>query len=153
MCAGRSFQASLESNAERVLVDHLTLVLYKCRSLEKCIERTRISLNPQERVDQSRPSQSEQDNVQAVLQEADHPSYWVRASQDGNRESHYRGVALGCTLVADLVTIISNSDQGRTSKLLQIIRAFRHQVDSILPDMYAWFDEASLHVTVRALMG
>lgn len=63
------------------------------------------------------------------------------------------GVALGCTLVADLVTIISNSDQGRTSKLLQIIRAFRHQVDSILPDMYAWFDEASLHVTVRALMG
>lgn len=64
------------------------------RSLEKCIERTRICLNPQDHVDQSRPSQSEQDHVQAVLQEADDPSYWVRASQDGNRESHYRGQSL-----------------------------------------------------------
>ncbi|KAL3160387.1 hypothetical protein ABBQ32_010712 [Trebouxia sp. C0010 RCD-2024] len=153
MCAGRSFQTSLKSNAERVLVDHVTLVLYNCRSLEKCIERTRICLNPQDHVDQSRPSQSEQDHVQAVLQEADDPSYWVRASQDGNRESHYRGVALGCTLVADLFTSISESGEGTTSKLLQIIRAFRHQVDSALPDMYAWFDETSLHVTIRALMG
>ena len=61
------------------------------RSLEKCIERTLICLNPQKRADESRASQSEQDNVQAVLQEADHPSYWVSASKDGNRESHYRG--------------------------------------------------------------
>lgn len=63
------------------------------------------------------------------------------------------GVALGCTLVADLFTSISESGEGTTSKLLQIIRAFRHQVDSALPDMYAWFDETSLHVTIRALMG
>lgn len=38
------------------------------------------------------PSQKEQDNVLAVLQEAEHPSYWVSASKDGNRETHYRGV-------------------------------------------------------------
>ena len=67
--------------------------------------------------------------------------------------SDFAGVALGCTLVADLFTPVNNFDEGKVSQLLQIIRAFRHQVDSVLPDMYAWFDESSLHVTVRALIG
>ena len=62
------------------------------------------------------------------------------------------GVALGCTLVADLC----HSDPDTSYKkndLLKIIRAFREEVDKILPDMYAWFEDSSLHVTVRALMG
>ena len=56
-----------------------------------CIERTLISLNPHKHVDNSEASQLQQNNVNAVLQEADDPSYWVSASKDGNRESHYRG--------------------------------------------------------------
>lgn len=63
------------------------------------------------------------------------------------------GVALGCTLVADLFTTFRNFEKDNTSGLLHTIRAFQHQVDSVLPGMYAWFDEGSLHVTVRALMG
>ena len=63
------------------------------------------------------------------------------------------GVALGCTLVADLFSPSSNSNGDSISGLLEVITAFRYQVDSVLPGMYAWFDESSLHVTVRALMG
>lgn len=59
-----------------------------------CLERTRVHLNSAEPTDDSSASQAEQDNVNGVLQEADHPSYWVSASKDGNRESHYRGVLL-----------------------------------------------------------
>ena len=40
----------------------------------------------------------------------------------------------------------------RTS-LIEVIDSFRQQVDQVLPGMYAWFDDSSLHVTIRALMG
>ena len=56
------------------------------------------------------------------------------------------GSALGCTLVADL-------DKSHQEYLFQIIKAFQHTVDNALPGMYIWFDERSLHVTVRSLMG
>ena len=62
------------------------------RSLEEYLELSKVPLNSEDLLDDSMPSQQEQDNVQAVLQEADHPSYWVSASKDGNRESHYRGL-------------------------------------------------------------
>ncbi len=62
------------------------------RSLEEYLELSKVSLNSEDLLDDSMPSQQEQDNVQAVLQEADHPSYWFSASKDGNRESHYRGL-------------------------------------------------------------
>ena len=62
------------------------------------------------------------------------------------------GAALGCTLVADL----GHSDPDTSCEendVLNVIRAFREEVDNILPEMYAWFEDSSLHVTVRALMG
>ena len=62
------------------------------RSLEKYLELSKVPFSSEDQLSESMPSQQEQDNVQAVLQEADHPSYWVSASKDGNRESHYRGL-------------------------------------------------------------
>lgn len=62
------------------------------RSLEEYLELSKVPLNSEDLLDDLMPSQQEQDNVQAVLQEADHPSYWFSASKDGNRESHYRGL-------------------------------------------------------------
>ena len=32
--------------------------------------------------------------VEAIVAEADSPEYWFAASRDGNRESHYRGIAM-----------------------------------------------------------
>lgn len=62
------------------------------RSLEEYLELSKVPLNSEDLLDDLMPSQQEQDNVQAVLQEADHPSYWFSASKDGNRESHDRGL-------------------------------------------------------------
>ena len=69
----------------------LLLSLFFLRSLEKCLDRTRITLSPEAGLDERPASHSEQDSVQAVLEEAEHPDYWVSASKDGNREAHYRG--------------------------------------------------------------
>lgn len=32
------------------------------------------------------------------------------------------------------------------------IQAFQRRVDAALPGMYAWFSDASLHITLRALI-
>lgn len=34
-----------------------------------------------------------------------------------------------------------------------IIRAFRERVDRELPGLYTWFDDQTLHITIRAVMG
>lgn len=36
---------------------------------------------------------------------------------------------------------------------LGLVSAFRRRVDAELPGMYTWFDDTSLHVTIRSLMG
>ena len=69
-----------------------------------------------------------------------------------NAHVKFAGVALGCTLVADLCHSDADASYER-NELLNVIRAFREEVDNILPGMYAWFADSSLHVTVRALMG
>lgn len=149
----RSFNESLQNEANKVLVDHLLIVFYKCRSLEKYLELSKVPLSSEDQLNDSMPSQQEQDNVQAVLQEADCPSYWVSASKDGNRESHYRGPALGCTLVAGLFGQNRTLVHCQGTQVTKVINQFRQQVDQFLPGMYAWFDDSSLHVTIRALMG
>ncbi len=67
------------------------------------------------------------------------------------------GPALGCTLVASLVgqNNFTNKtlDHNKGTHLTEVINQFRQQVDQFLPGMYAWFDDSSLHVTIRALMG
>lgn len=41
---------------------------------------------------------------------------------------------------------------GWSSALPGILANFRKAVEAEVPGMYAWFDEASLHVTVRAII-
>lgn len=36
--------------------------------------------------------------------------------------------------------------------LLEAINRFRRRVDKQLPGMYVWFTDASLHITLRALL-
>lgn len=109
-------------------------------------------------VDPSEPSPQERARVDTILGEADHPDYWFHASKDGNRESHYRGTALGATLVHELACFSPAGQRGVTSDrnystaLPDIIRRFRLRVEEAMPGAYAWFEEASLHVTIRALI-
>ena len=62
------------------------------------------------------------------------------------------GTHLGATLVFPLP-----SGGGRAGSMAELLRqriaAFRARVDRDLPGMYCWLSDASLHVTLRALMG
>lgn len=62
------------------------------------------------------------------------------------------GTHLGATLVFPLPS--EGGGAGSAAELLrQRITAFRAHVDRELPGMYCWLSDASLHVTLRALMG
>ena len=76
----------------------------------------------------------------------------------------HAGSHLGATLVfplpggcdADQGPSIAGSldgSGGPAAALRQRIAAFRERVDRELPGMYCWLSDASLHVTLRALMG
>ncbi|KAG2448458.1 hypothetical protein HYH02_006350 [Chlamydomonas schloesseri] len=106
--------------------------------------------------DLRQPDAVEQARVAGVVAEADAPDYWFLASKDGSRESHYRGLALGVTLVHDLAPFrlppgAAPGPYG--SRLPELISAFRARVEAELPGLYRWFADTSLHSTVRSLMG
>lgn len=58
----------------------------------------------------------------------------------GNRTAHYRGFKPGVTLVHRLACVP------------QVLARFRERVEEELPNMYDWFPESSLHVTIRAIL-
>ncbi|KIZ02396.1 hypothetical protein MNEG_5561 [Monoraphidium neglectum] len=114
-------------------------------------------------IDVSEPSEEERARVESVVRAAEDPGYWVAASRDGNRESHYRGNALGATLIHELACFsrgdptreaggAAGVDKAYSTALPGILRRFRARVDAALPGMYVWWDEASLHITIRALI-
>ena len=89
-----------------------------------------------------RSSAAEQAKVRSVLDEFSRPNleaYWPFAAKDGNREVHYRAGHVGSTAVTFLPSVPP------------LLREFRAAVDSALPGMYCWFDDSSLHMTIRAL--
>lgn len=151
-------------------VRDLSVLTYECRSLERVMGRERLRLlgggggaNAADAnaapVDASPPSADEAARVASVLAEADDPDYWFHASRDGGREGHYRGPAPGVTLVHELGLGGGGGEEGGApaasssrARLLAAVRRFRERVDAELPGLYAWFDEASLHVTVRAII-
>ena len=155
-----------------VPVDTLSIVTYECRSLERVVsehvvrlrdagttptltERPRlrapigdvvISEITERRRNLDPPSAAELAVVDEVVAqfsdpERDKAAYFFDAARDGSRESHYRGTKLGATLVARVGDVLPSA-----------VKRFRRLVDCALPGMYAWFDQESLHCTVRGLM-
>ena len=124
-------------------VEALSVVLFQCRSLERTLSEQVIHLKGE--VSRDVPLPPERDAVNSVLAEFSGPhsvdDYWVKAGGDGSRELHYRQTKMGATLVARV-----------GGRLPGAVAAFREAVDAALPGMYCWFDEESLHVTVRGLV-
>lgn len=58
----------------------------------------------------------------------------------GNRSAHYRGFKAGVTLVHFLTSVP------------RALARFRERVEKELPNMYDWFADNTLHITVRAIM-
>ena len=71
-------------------------------------------------------------------------NYIDKIQQDGHRESHYRAYHPGASLIYQLPP---------DTELIDRIASFKKDLDSILPDTYAWFEPQSLHVTIRSLEG
>ena len=134
--------------SQGVPVDALSLVTYECRSLERYVSEHVVRLDDAKRPtgrDYDPPSAAELAVVDRVVAQFSNPSldaerYFFDAARDGSRESHYRETKLGVTLVA------------RVRALGEVVQRFRGRVDAAFPGMYAWFDERSLHCTVRGIV-
>jgi hypothetical protein len=130
-----------------VPVTALALTLFACRSLERTLAAAPLALALP--ADASRADEEARAAASATLAEFAAPgtprgdAYWFHASRDGSRESHYRGAASGATLVAPLPAGSVHACG---------VAAFRAAVDDALPGLWVWFDDASLHVTVRGLL-
>eukprot|EP01025_Chloroclados_australasicus_P020948 TRINITY_DN2201_c1_g2_i2.p1 TRINITY_DN2201_c1_g2~~TRINITY_DN2201_c1_g2_i2.p1 ORF type:complete len:240 (+),score=14.30 TRINITY_DN2201_c1_g2_i2:141-860(+) len=141
-------QQSKNLEQHQVKIKDLSVVFFTCRSLERAISRQDYVLkdvnSTEFMIEQTdRPAEGEFENVSRIVSEWDDQGYWVKASKDGNRESHYKGSAMGVTLVHYL---------DRNIEIKNEIRKFREAVDLELPRLYTWFEDDSLHVTIRALM-
>lgn len=166
----RQFEAELKS-IPPIRVQRLSTVIYEKCSLERILMRTDVQLSSE--LNFESPDESQKKLTGAVLSEFSEDNlqkYWFYASKDGkfektfptmcllvfsvifiyifvyflcfplgNRTSHYRGSALGTTLVHFLESIP------------EIISRFRKRVDEVLPGFYDWFEDSSLHITLRAL--
>ena len=145
-------------------MDTLSVVTYECRSLERVVSEHVVRLrdagttlgaprlgapigdHKKRRRNLDPPSAAELAVVDEVVAqfsdpERDKAAYFFDAARDGSRESHYRGTKLGATLVARVGDVLPSA-----------VNKFRRRVDDALPGMYAWFDQDSLHCTVRGLM-
>jgi len=121
-------------------IDTLSIVLFHCRSLERRISTEAVALG-EPRETESPPAE-ELESVAEVMRQFDQSNivkYLPNVQRPGNRKSHYRTPFVEATLVYDLETVPKP------------VRQFRDAVDQELPGMYCWFDDASLHMTVRAL--
>lgn len=124
-------------------INELSVVMFECRSLERLLAHEVVPFGL-EAVD-SDPPESEAARVRCVLDEFSEErldTYWTDVARDGNRESHYREVALGATLVHFLGL-----------QKPPAVNALIARLEAEIPETFAWFNERSLHVTVRGLIG
>eukprot|EP00775_Hariotina_reticulata_P011186 gene11186-11336_t len=162
------FDTATLAEAQAVLVNSLSTLVYETRCCERIISRKQLLLA--EPADLAAASPEEVARVQHVVAEADDDNYWYHASRDGNREQHYRSPALGVTLAHELACFrpqqaaaaaTASTQQGGgggggsstwSSVLPDIVRGFRAAVQEEFPELYAWFNEQSLHITIRAII-
>ena len=149
------------------------MTLYESRSLERLVSCQLVGF--QAGLDDAPPSGEERARVAAILAEPSSPDYWFAASRDGNREAHYRGSHLGATLMHPLLLGASGdggaaaaaaaaaarpalkggraaADAAARRALLAAVDRFRRRVEVELPGLYVFFSDASLHITLRALI-
>lgn len=129
------------SEEDAVFVDKLSVVVYQNCCLEKTLMFTEIPL--QRPVNSSEPLLEEGLHIRSVLDEfADDNlcNYYSQVIREGHRTTHYRDPKVGSTIVHFL------------HQPLQSLARFRERVEAVMPGMYDWFVDDSLHITIRALL-
>ena len=163
----RALQKIVDSFRETVRVDpwklnirHLSTVMYACRSLERTLWRSDVSLEPSRQevaAGVEPPSANPSATVQHVLSECTSDegvlaNYIQNINKNGGRENHYTDSSCGMSLVA-----FAHDPDDSSSFVTSMLKAplylaqFRSQVDAALPGYYTWFPWESLHCTIRTL--
>lgn len=153
LCKSESAAFHYEGDRASVAVTHATVAVFGCRSLERLVSARDVALADE--TDDAPPTAHAAARADAIVAEPDAPDYWYAASRDGHREAHYRGDAVGATLVVRHRhrDAAHSGDPIGLARLQHIIADFQARVDAALPGMYVWFDPASRHVTLRGLVG
>lgn len=126
-------------------ISELSFVLFASRSLERRLLTYPVRLHggASELPDNS-DALSEHlrfvDATMAQFARANLPQYLKELRLAGNREPHYRDPHAEATLVFDFA--------GRHP---ECVHNFRLTVEKALPSAYRWFDDDSLHLTIRGL--
>ena len=84
--------------------------------------------------------------VDAVLEEATQAHYFSKVNRPGNRASHYKHRTYHGT-----TAVISLRQAESWVQLQHVISGFQEDVEKELPNMFYFFDQRSLHITVRGL--
>jgi len=126
-------------------ISRLTLVVFQCRGLERRLLTYPIPLRPASATSfEHEPPDDHLKVIEATMdqfREAKLATYLPRIQAGGNRESHFRKLHMGVTLVFDL-----------EDHQLKPIERFIQAVDTKLPNAYCWFTPQSRHMTVRSLI-
>lgn len=137
-------------DALRIWVDRVAVVLFSCRSLQRLLISHEVLLDAT--VDPRPVDPMEQERVHAIVEEAYQDDYWFAASRDGNRAGHYTSQCIGATLMHKLAAFSGGAPDSLSAPLLPgLMKKFRDRVEKELPDLYHFFPDSSLHVTLRAL--
>jgi hypothetical protein len=124
-------------------VRQLDFVVFQCRSLEKRLITSPISLDVN-RYDQSDPERDHIEKIVNPIMSQFHESrlteYFPYVMRSGNRESHYRDTHIESTLVFDL-------PMNQPLYIAEFIEEVNHK----LFDIYCWFNSESRHITIRSL--
>lgn len=152
-----------EETKPQIAVDAATVVIYECRSLERLVFQHTIAFDGGK--DGTEPTPEEAQRVKLIVGEAEDPNYYAAVAREGNRASHYRNAAMGATLVHPLSIYPVRGAAPRAAlrergvrelddrhRLIEAINEFKQGVEAVLPGRYAFFEEDSLHITLRALI-
>ena len=135
----------------------LNITVYESRSHERVLVNEKIAATVYRPIELSFDScvdQSEEERVKGIYFETlDPETYWFNASKDGNREKHYREPKIGSSIVAWIreawnTPIRAVNDEWHLTRAL---KGFEDKVKRALPGLYSFFDQESLHVTIRAI--
>ncbi len=161
-------------------IGNASVVLFASRSLERTLHRSDVPLLPRPSASDTKASSSApehtadvvdaaaQARVQVVVKESSGVSaeqYLPMINRTGYRALHYSSACVESTLVCFLFNSAATVDSKSTassasaaakaepapSALCQVLREFRAAVDTALPNLYTWFAESALHVTLRSL--
>jgi len=151
----------------KIAIDSASIAVYENRSLEKLISLQTIQFCSARNDDG--PDDAQKSIVESILDEADEEDYHEAVARAGHRVSHYTTPALGVTLMHSLIqTPGAGSPRSHVARaglrergmqeimdrqmILKAIHEFHAQVDQILPGLYRWFSDVSLHITLRGIM-